>query len=322
MKTGMIKLIASMTLLMILASCGQSPSDQGQAFQQAESESSNIIGGANSTAQFQKDNGVVGLLLVFENSQGQQGSATCTASLIAPKVAVTAAHCLVSPEGTDIVAALLVLDTDFSKVIEEVNNNDLSHVRVVTKAKIHEKYLAGRGTNNDIGLVGFNDALPADIKLAQVADAQMARKIRKGTAVTLSGFGVDKYELQRNPVTGRLTPVGSGDGLLRQISGVRVLSLTATGEEITLDQSQGRGACHGDSGGPAYVKDAVSGKNILIGVTSRGTNPQGLCDRQAIYTGTMGYMQWISNGVKELTTEAPKLATPGATKPTETQAAR
>ena len=99
-----------------------------------------------------------------------------------------------------------------------------------------------------------------------------------------------------------------------------MLSLTATGEEITLDQSQGRGACHGDSGGPAYVKDAVSGKNILVGVTSRGTNPQGLCDRQAIYTGVMGYAQWIANGVKELSAEAPKVAAPA--KPAQTQAAR
>lgn len=321
MKTGMIKLVLSMTLVMVLAACGEKPSEQSQSFQQAESDSSSIIGGANSTAQFQKDNGVVGLLMVFENSLGQQGSSTCTASVIAPKVAVTAAHCLVLPRGAQLVAALLVLDTDFTKVIEELNNNDLSHVRVITKAKRHENYLNGRGTNNDIGLIGFDDALPADFKLAQLAGAQTARTLRKGTAVTLSGYGVDNYKLQKDPVTGRLTPSGSGDGLLRQIDGIRVLSLTATGEEITLDQSQGRGACHGDSGGPAYVKDAVSGKNILVGVTSRGTNPQGLCDRQAIYTGVMGYAQWIANGVKELSAVAPKVAAP-ATKPTQTQASR
>jgi len=322
MKTGMIKLVLSMTLLMVLTACGQSSSDQGQTFQQTEAESSNIIGGAGSTAQFQKENGVVGLLLIFQNSQGEQGSATCTASAIAPKIAVTAAHCLVLPRGSQLVAALLVLDTDFTRVIEEVNNNDLSHVRVVTKAKRHENYLKGRGTDNDIGLIGFDVALPADFKLAQVADAQVARTLRKGTAVTLAGFGVEKYQLQKDPVTGRLSPAGSGDGLLRQIDGIRVLSLTATGEEITLDQSQGRGACHGDSGGPAYVKDAATGKNILVGVTSRGTDPQGLCDRQAIYTGVMGYSQWIANGVKELSTEAPKVAAPKDVKPAQTQASR
>jgi len=314
MKTGMIKIIVSMTLLMVLAACAPSSSnDSAQSFQTADTESNNIVGGALSTAQFQKDNGVLGLLLIFEDASGNQGTATCTASAITPKIAVTAAHCLVLPSGVKLVAALAVLDIDFSKVIAELNNNDLTHVRVVTQAKRHEKYLQGRGTNNDIGLIGFDQELPADFKVAQLADAQLARTLRKGTSVTLAGYGVDKYELQRDPATGKLAPVGSGDGLLRQIDGIKVLSLTATGEEITFDQSQGRGSCHGDSGGPAYVKDSVSGKNILVGVTSRGTDPRGLCNRQVIYTGVMGYAQWIQDGIKQLSAPvvAPKVqATP------------
>lgn len=301
MKTGMIKLIVSVTLLMILAACAPDSSNNStQAFQSADTESNNIIGGVVSAAQFQKDNGVLGLLMIFEDASGNQGAATCTASALTRKIAVTAAHCLVLPSGAKLVVALAVLDTDFSKVIEELNNNDLTHVRVVTQAKRHENYLKGRGTNNDIGLIAFDQELPADFKVSQLADAQLARTLRKGAAVTLAGYGVDKYELQKDPSTGNLAAVGSGDGLLRQIDGIKVVSLTATGEEITLDQSQGRGSCHGDSGGPAYLKDSVSGKNILVGVTSRGTDSRGLCNRQVIYTGVMGYAQWIQNGIKQL----------------------
>lgn len=304
MKTGMIKLVFALTVLVLLASCSPSSKDSAQTFQAAETQSSSIIGGADSTAQFQKENGVLGILMIYENSLGQEGASTCTASAITRNIAVTAAHCLVLPKGAKLVVALAVLDTDFTKVIEEVNNNDLSNVRVITKAKRHENYLNGRGTNNDIGLIGFDEALPADFQVAQLADAQLARTLRKGTAVTLAGFGVDKYDLEKNPTTGRLSAVGSGDGLLRQVDGIRVLSLTATGEEITLDQSQGRGACHGDSGGPAFIKDSVTGKNILVGVTSRGTEARGLCNREAIYTGIMGYSQWIQKGVIELSSGA------------------
>lgn len=318
MKTQMIiSLATTMTLMLILASCSPSSSNNSaQSFQATDPSSNHIIGGAESTAEFQKANGVVGLLIVFETKDGNQGAATCSGSAITPTIVVTAAHCLVLPEDAkSFVAALVILETDFSKALEEFNNKDLSHVRVVTNAKRHENYLRGRGTDNDIGLVSFQDALPADFQLAQLASPQLERTIRKGDLVTLAGFGVSKYKM--NPVTHE--PEGSGDGLLRQIEGIRVVSLTATGEEITLDQSQGSGACHGDSGGPAYLKDAVTGKNILIGVTSRGTNPQGLCNQQVIYTGVMGYADWIQKGLQELQV---KSETPQpSTEPTSTQLA-
>lgn len=292
-----------MTVMMLLAGCSpSSSSDSTQTFETAnqDSNSNNIVGGVQSTAEYQKANGIAGLLIITENALGQQSSSVCTASLIAPNVALTAAHCILLSPGSELVAALIVLDTDFSKVLQEINNDDLSHVRVINGVKRHEAYMQGRGTNNDIGLVSFEGELPATFQLAQMATTQLTRTIRKGDTVTLSGFGVSQYQWNRS--TGK--PTGSGSGLLRQIDGIKILSLTATGEEITLDQSQGRGACHGDSGGPAYLKDKATGKNILFGVTSRGTNPQGLCDRQAIYTGLMGYVDWIQAGIKELSAPA------------------
>jgi secreted trypsin-like serine protease len=291
-----INTAVAIAFVSFFASCAPSSSDHSAQNFGAQTSGSNIIGGVDSSADYQKTNGIVGLLMIYQNSSGDQMSSVCTGSLIAQNVLVTAAHCLVKPSGVQLVAALVFFDKNLETIMNEVSQKDLTHVRNVNKAFRHEAYLQGRGTYNDIGLVRFEGTAPDGFQLAQLADAQTARTLRKGAAVTLAGFGVSKYQMDRK--TGK--PVGSGDGVLRSISGIKVLSLTSTGQEITLDQSLGRGACHGDSGGPAYIVDQVTRKTLLVGVTSRGTNPQGLCDRQAIYTSVMGYGQWITDGLQKM----------------------
>ena len=298
MNTRMIiKTVVAIALLGLLSSCAPTSSNESaQTFAADPQAQTNIIGGADSTAEYQKANGIVGIMMVTEDQFGRQLSAVCTGSLIAPKVVLTAAHCMVLSKGTKLVAFLILLDKNLDNIMEEISKNDLTHVRSVNKVVRHEAYLSGRGTNNDIGLLGFDGALPPDYKLAVRAPAQLARELRKGAVVTLAGFGVSKYE--KNSATGEFE--GEGDGLLRQVNGIKVLSLSATGQEITLDQSQGRGACHGDSGGPAYLVDPVSKKNMLVGVTSRGIDPNGSCDVGAIYTGVMGYSKWIDDSLKKI----------------------
>jgi secreted trypsin-like serine protease len=297
MNTRMIiNTVAAITLVSLFVSCAPSTSNKDGQIATGDESQSNIIGGVNSSSDYQKQNGIVGLLLITQDRDGNQMSATCSGSLIAKNVVLTAAHCLTISADSEMMAALVFFDKNLDAIVDEVSNDDYSHVRAIDKVVRHEAYLQSRTTNNDIGLVRFDGQAPEGFQLAQMAPPEMIRSLRKGTSVTLAGFGVSKYVM--NPATGRAN--GSGDGVLRQISGIKILSQTTTGEEITLDQSQGRGACHGDSGGPAYMLDSVSRKTLLVGVTSRGTDPQGLCNRQAIYTGVMGYTEWIANSLKKI----------------------
>lgn len=293
MKTRMIlNLVLALTMISLFVSCAPSSSTDAQTYL-ADQQDQNIIGGVNSTAEYQKKNGVVGLMVVGEDSQANEVSFICTGSLIKQDVVITAAHCLTLPQGIKLTAAFVFFGVNLDTILNELQNNDLSHVRAFKKIIRHERYLQDDRSNHDIGLVRIDGTAPAGFQLAQLAPASMARTLRKGTALTLSGFGVSSYK--NDHFTGE--PVGSGDGLLRQVGGIKVLSLTATGEEITLDQSQGRGACHGDSGGPAYLVDSISKKTYVVGLTSRG---EGLCDRTAIYTGVMGYSKWIADNLVKI----------------------
>ena len=298
MNTRMIiNLTIAAALVSVLASCAPSASNpSSQSFSSTdEASNSNIIGGVSSSLSYEKQNGIVGLLRITQDSSGQQSTAICTGSLIQKNIVVTAAHCITLQPGQQLVGALIFFGTDLDAIMSEMDRRDLSHVRVIDKAIRHEAYLRGTGTNNDIALVRIKDAAPSDFQLAQLAPASMARTLRKGSLVTLAGFGVSSYSV--DPKTQQAQ--GSGEGLLRQIGGISVLSITPAAQEITLDQSKGSGACHGDSGGPAYFADPVSKKTYVIGVTSRGVGSV-LCDRQVIYTGIMGYSQWIADNSKKI----------------------
>lgn len=299
MKTRMINQMAiTSALVMLLASCSPQSSKEAQQSFQTNSSQSNIVGGVDADLDYQKTNGIAGLMMISKNSKNEESISVCTTSLIAPQVVVTAAHCLVLDQDQELVAALIVLDTNFNKVLQEIQKSDLKNVRIVDNAKIHKLYVEQGQEKHDIALLSFQGILPADFQLVKLADANQI--LKSGDTLTLSGFGASEYKI--NPITKR--PQGKGSGTLRHVDGIKVIEVAAAGDEITLDQSQGSGACHGDSGGPAYLKDATTGQNILVGVTSRTTQEMGLCDTNVIYTSTIGYADWIQENLKALQDEA------------------
>jgi hypothetical protein len=70
--------------------------------------------------------------------------------------------------------------------------------------------------------------------------------------------------------------------------------------EIKFDPFEGRGSCHGDSGGPAFI--ALNQKLYLVGVTSRSATPEGglNCLEGSIYTSIPGQIDFIKTAMKEL----------------------
>ena len=139
---------------------------------------------------------------------------------------------------------------------------------------------------------------PADFKFAKLPTAEGAPRV--SDKLTLAGYGVTDpivNLLVVNPRSGQIVGLlpndAPGSGLLRQVDDIEILQETQDKREVLLSGNQGnKGACHGDSGGPAYRKES-NGTYTLLGVTSRGTNPTGNCDRDAVYGSVAGQLDWI-----------------------------
>ena len=327
----MLKLFISISALTALAACAPKSSDQ-ISFRNDETQIANIIGGTDVDLNYAKENGIVG---VFDTELG----GLCTGSLIADGLVVTAGHCanvdhpekmvvFFGPNLDDIEAQAKQHDYSNIRRVTKVIRHEKYSVdgaaapappKAAMKATLRSRSpIANRQpasipapaavvpqatspgvkteklAANDISLLHFDGAAVAGFKFATLASATQADLLKVGSLATLAGYGLSEFK--QDPSTGE-TIVGKGAGVLRQVSGIQVIDLLPSLEEITFDQSQGHGACHGDSGGPAYLQDPQTHVSYLVGVTSRGG---GNCDITAIYTGIIGYAQWIETNSKKL----------------------
>ncbi len=213
---------------------------------------------------------------LYSPSADGRGGALCTASVIGKDIAVTAAHCI-TPGGP---APVMLFGGN-------VHSPDTAK-RPVTGEVVNSKWRthAGKGMDEgDIALVKFPGGLPAGY--APVSTLTSDAAIQKGTAATLAGYGISNARTQ------------TGAGVLRKTK-VGVADPRSGKSEMILDQSHGHGACHGDSGGPAFIRQG--GKMVLAGVTNRSYPARAPddCAHRVVYTKISAYHSWIKNGEAKL----------------------
>jgi secreted trypsin-like serine protease len=221
-----------------------------------------IVGGAVPTAE-----GVGRAVVTIVGSRGN----FCTGALIAPKLVLTAAHC-VQPGAV-------------YKIVE-VGAAEQPQLKDVITVSIHPAFnmqaiLAHRATA-DVALLQL-EAPPRARNPATLGVPQVP--IVVGSRFTIAGIGV--------------TIRGEG----RSGGTIRVAALVATGQPGTLQirlvdpvaqgTRDGLGACTGDSGGPVF-EDGQAGPAI-IGVISWSTGPNGSagCGGLTGVTPLTLYRDWI-----------------------------
>ncbi len=308
MKITSVKLnaLTALTLVFSLGYSSCAPQTQrgfDTGTQAASEDSSNIVGGQVMPASFQKQNGIVALAITSSGLMGGNLS-ICSGTLIDKRIVLTAAHCIQSERGSRITN----IDVYFIPDIQQSLSSGSLKFSIPADKKVQNPAFL-KGTNdqnvnstawNDVALIRLKTDAPVGFNIAKIARLNSLRLTEKDSVI-LAGFGIATPIVSRsqiNPKTGLEEVVAvpeksSSAGILRKIENIPVLA-AMNDKELIFDQSNSTGACHGDSGGPAFFKQA-DGSLVQVGITSRGTNRLGNCNEQAIYTSVAAQGNWIES---------------------------
>lgn len=217
----------------------------------------------------------------------------CTGTLIAPRVVVTAAHCVVIEDEETQEVQGVTAASDFRVVAGSTDalNADDSMIFTVSRVVVHPGYPnesassdpSGANRYDDVALLLLDRAVgtltPATIP--SIDDALAA--FQSGAPVTISGFGITSAS-------------GEDTGVLHI---AETTFETRENAEIVLGRPGEPDTCPGDSGGPAYL---IDGDDVwLVGITSRSAETaQALCGEGGIYAFAPFYRGWFADNANGL----------------------
>ncbi len=221
------------------------------------------------------------------------GKIYCTASLIGPKLAVTAKHCLMDREPKDV----------------NLFFGNSTHQEGITIAAVDYKVRypvdwTMMFPSFDIAWIKFEEEIPAGYQPLPILSNRGL--LTEGMDIYQAGFG------NHSPLRGR---VEAGDRLVGMTQLGQYIDNSRFYNILLFQGEPGQGSCHGDSGGPAYVN--IGGQWYIIGVTNgfdvvltpdameRTSDPDfpfsvNCAENQSLYSFIGAHGKWIESTSQEV----------------------
>jgi hypothetical protein len=216
----------------------------------------------------------------------------CTATIVSsdPLLALTAAHCIAATSARD---TGIYRDGEANFIFFESGV-----MRPVVRAIKHPDWI---GPHADIAIVEFEGPMPNGFLPIRIVDSEdeLEQGLSRGGT---SGVGSSSREFVIAGWGNQSTDGEQPRQLLEANVGLWRFWRTGFGLGLlAFDSPQGRGACYGDSGGPAFYR--MEHEWVLAGVTQGSRSaflrdlPRGLqgnCDLgKSLYTSASRYKGWI-----------------------------
>jgi len=203
--------------------------------------------------------------LAFVQAREGKTGFSCTGTVVAPRVILTAAHCVEDLERGGFTPAdgyaVATGTTDLGEALPE-------NVFRVVETHVFPGFDLGN-LRGDAGILILDRPSPAPpIPLAGAADAAF---YAGGATVQLAGWGLTRANAKKGADALRTTPmVVQSASSCKQKTRRNYPSFSPTQQLCALDFPAGKsGGCYGDSGGPA-IGQRADGSQVQLGVISTG----------------------------------------------------
>lgn len=208
---------------------------------------------------------------------------TCTGTLVAPTVVLTAAHCATEDDGTPSPPSSFAVATGM------VSQDDLSQARAAGVTAVHVHPAFDRAAlRADVALLMLDSASPAPVMRPGTAadEAPGARAAVAGWGVTSAGAPASSTTLQTAATT--IQPDSACSSAFAGFDAGAMLCAADT-------PAAAAGTCNGDSGGPIAAMRA-DGSWVQIGITSWGAKG---CDARipSVFVRMSAVAGWIADRI-------------------------
>jgi secreted trypsin-like serine protease len=200
----------------------------------------------------------------------------CTATMIAPDVVITAAHCL---EGDGWGDFGFTLESDLTAEVTNV-------VPVLTFHQHPDFHFEGAeykqlARRNDVAVVILEEPI-FGVPVERLDNPLRAAELGDGTELTLCGYGRNTWAVPKTA------------GLKRDA--IVYVGVSTNWELQSVEEDPQ--PCKGDSGGPVFV-EASDGGRLVAGLVSRAAGDSQMCDSGAIYTRISAYSDWVWEAARD-----------------------